>query len=71
MFDQETKREKIIEAKLRELKLKNKALGHTDGKNRHAKLEVEEARLIKEMEFENIKLIETMVSHCNFYYDND
>lgn len=63
MFDQETKREKIIEAKIREQKLKNRSMGHTDVKNKQDKLAEDEARLIKEMEQENIKLIGIIVSH--------
>lgn len=66
MFDREARREKIIEAKQRELKLKTKSLGTADintKKNKNLKLIDDENRLIHEMEHEFKQLIESLVSH--------
>lgn len=61
MFDRETRREKIIEAKQRELKLKTKSsakVDTTNTKDKHTQLAESEARLIKEAEKEFMELIE-------------
>lgn len=62
MFDRETRREKIIEAKLREIKLKTKTSAKPDtavAKDKHAQLAEAEARLIQEAEKEFMELVET------------
>lgn len=64
MFDRETKREKIIEAKQRELKLKTKSSAKTDTaalKHKHAQLVETQARMIAEAEKEFDDLIATIV----------
>lgn len=71
MFDRETRREKIIEAKLREIKLKTKTSAKPDtavAKDKHAQLAEAEARLIQEAEKEFMELIETAaVSYLSIY----
>lgn len=69
MFDRETRREKIIEAKQRELKLKTKSSAKVDAtaaKDKHAQLAESEARLIKEAEREFVELIETVSKFHNY-----
>jgi dynein intermediate chain 2 len=64
MFDRETKREKIIEAKQRELKLKTKSSAKADtamAKLKYDKLVEAEARMIAEAEKEFDDLIATIV----------
>ncbi|VVC24178.1 Hypothetical protein CINCED_3A004033 [Cinara cedri] len=71
MFDRETRREKIIEAKLRELKLKTKTSVKQDNnatKDKHAQIAEAEARLIQEVEKEFMELIEIANDQPN---DND
>lgn len=71
MFDRETRREKIIEAKQRELKLKTKSSAKTDTtttKDKHAQLAEAEARMIAEAEKEFDELIATIVNTIHFIY---
>lgn len=68
MFDRETRREKIIEAKQRELKLKTKTSAKTDttsAKDKHAQLAETEIRMVQEAEKEFMELIDMVVS-CLF-----
>lgn len=65
MFDRETRREKIIEAKQRELKLKTKSsakMDTTTTKDKHAQLAETEARMVLEAEKEFYELIAKTVS---------
>jgi len=65
MFDRETRREKIIEAKQRELKLKTKSSAKADAtstKDKHAQLTEAEARMVREAGREFQELIEKLVS---------
>jgi len=67
MFDRETRREKIIEAKQRELKLKTKTSAKTDNvttKDKHAQLVETEIRMVQEAEKEFMELIDMIVSYC-------
>lgn len=69
MFDRETRREKIIEAKQRELKLKTKSSAKVDTtttKDKHAQLVEAEARMVLEAEKEFFELITKTVS-CNYF----
>lgn len=70
MFDRETRREKIIEAKQRELKLKTKSSAKTDTtttKDKQAQLAEAETRALQEVEKEFMELTAKVVSgHC-FY----
>lgn len=71
MFDRETRREKIIEAKQRELKLKTKSSAKVDTvttKDKHTQIAESEARLIQEAENEFMELIE-IVSFFGFPND--
>jgi dynein intermediate chain 2 len=65
MFDRETRREKIIEAKQRELKLKTKSSAKAEAtqtaKDKHAQLAETEARMIAEAEKEFDELIVTIL----------
>lgn len=68
MFDRETRREKIIEAKQRELKLKTKSSAKVDPtttKDKHAQVAEAEARMVKEAEREFMELISEFVSYLN------
>lgn len=72
MFDRETRREKIIEAKQRELKLKTKTSAKTDNvttKDKHAQLVETEIRMVQEAEKEFMELIDMIVSSC--LYNNN
>lgn len=72
MFDRETRREKIIEAKQRELKLKTKTSAKTDNattKDKHAQLVETEIRMVQEAEKEFMELIDMIVSYC--LYNNN
>jgi len=72
MFDRETRREKIIEAKQREIKLKTKTSAKADtttAKDKHAQLAETEIRMVHEAEKEFMELIDTIVSCC-LYYNN-
>lgn len=65
MFDRETKREKIIEAKLREIKLKTKTSVRPDTiatKDKQAQIAETEAGIIQEVEKEFMELMEIIVS---------
>lgn len=65
MFDRETRREKIIEAKQREQKLKTKSSAKTDPtttKDKHAQLAETETRMVNEAEREFEELIDKLVS---------
>jgi len=65
MFDRETRREKIIEAKQRELKLKTKTSAKADTtttKDKHAQLAETEIRMVQEAEKEFMELIDMVVS---------
>lgn len=65
MFDRETRREKIIEAKQRELKLKTKSCAKVDTnstKDKQAQLSEAEARMVREAENEFTELIDQIVS---------
>lgn len=73
MFDRETRREKIIEAKQRELKLKTKTSAKADTtttKDKHAQLVETEIRMVQEAEKEFMELINMIVS-CNFLFYNN
>lgn len=61
-FDRETKREKIIEGKIREQKLKNAATGKTDTAVAERKLAESEAQMLQEVEKEFSELINVIVS---------
>lgn len=66
MFDRETRREKIIEAKQREIKLKTKSTAKVDPtttKDKQAQVAEAEARMIKEAEKEFMELISEIVSY--------
>lgn len=70
MFDRETRREKIIEAKQRELKLKTKTSAKADTtttKDKHAQMAEAENRMVQEAEIEFMELIEMIVSSDRFY----
>lgn len=72
MFDRETRREKIIEAKQREIKLKTKTSAKADTtttKDKHAQLAETEIRMVQEAEKEFMELIDTIVS-CWLCYNN-
>lgn len=65
MFDRETRREKIIEAKQRELKLKTKTSAKVDAtttKDKHVQLAEAEIRMVQEAEKEFMELIDMLVS---------
>lgn len=65
MFDRETRREKIIEAKQRELKLKTKSCAKVDAnttKDKQTQLTEAEARMVREAENEFKELIDQIVS---------
>jgi len=65
MFDRETRREKIIEAKQRELKLKTKTSAKVDAtttKDKHTQLAEAEIRMVQEVEKEFMELIDMLVS---------
>jgi dynein intermediate chain 2, axonemal len=65
MFDRETRREKIIEAKQREIKLKTKTSAKVDTtttKDKHAQLAEAEIRMVQEAEKEFMELIDMTVS---------
>lgn len=71
MFDRETRREKIIEAKQRELKLKTKSSAKVDtttAKDKHAQMAETEARMIAEAEKEFDELIVTIVITMDFTF---
>jgi len=71
MFDRETRREKIIEAKQRELKLKTKSSAKVDTlatKDKHVQVVEAEARMVLEAEKEFLELIALTVS---YYFQND
>lgn len=66
MFDRETRREKIIEAKQRELKLKTKSSAKADvntTKDKHAQIAEAEARMIREAEKEFMELTTIVCYH--------
>jgi len=70
MFDRETRREKIIEAKQRELKLKTKTSAKADTtttKDKHAQMVETEIRMVQEAEKEFMELIDMIVSCCICY----
>ncbi|CAH1736392.1 unnamed protein product [Aphis gossypii] len=63
MFDRETRREKIIEAKQRELKLKTKTSAKVDAtttKDKHVQLAEAEIRMVQEAEKEFMELIDML-----------
>lgn len=66
MFDRETRREKIIEAKQRELKLKTKSSAKAEAtsttKDKQAQIAEAEIRMVQEAEKEFMELI-AAVSH--------
>lgn len=65
MFDRETRREKIIEAKQREQKLKTKSSAKVDAtttKDKQAQLAEAEARMVREAGKEFEELVEKLVS---------
>lgn len=71
MFDRETKREKIIESKLRELRLKAKTSAKPDtetNQEKHALLVEAETRLIAEAEKEFDELVAKLVNTIHFLY---
>jgi len=73
MFDRETRREKIIEAKQRELKLKTKTSAKADTtatKDKHAQLVETEIRMVQEAEKEFLELIDMIVSYSFLSYNN-
>lgn len=66
MFDRETRREKIIEAKQRELKLKTKSSAKAEAtttttKDKQAQIAEAEIRLIQEAEKEFMELIAIVI----------
>jgi len=63
MFERETKREKIIEGKIREQRLKNTSTGKTDTAVAERKLAESEARMLQEVETEFAGLIDGIVSN--------
>lgn len=63
MFERETKREKIIEGKIREQKLKNTLAGKADTAVAERKLAESEARMLQEVEIEFAGLIDRIVSN--------
>jgi len=74
MFDRETRREKIIEAKQRELKLKTKTSAKADTtttKDKHAQLVETEIRMVREAEKEFMELIDMIVSYYSFLFYNN
>lgn len=67
MFERETRREKFIEAKIRENKTKmnSKLPNKVDNFNEKAEL------LIKESEREITEVVDRMVSYCDFIFFNN
>lgn len=63
MFDRETKREKIIEAKFREQKLKAKSTGKDDKESKKNKFAEAEVRMRQEVDAEFEELINKLVSY--------
>jgi len=73
MFDRETRREKIIEAKQRELKLKTKTsakIDTTTTKDKHSQLVETEIRMVQEAENEFMEIINMIVSFSFLFYNN-